>query len=317
MKRKQTPRILQIVGIVWALSHTITWGQGFVSLQNKFDIQGHRGFRGKWPENTWVGMHAALEAGVTTLEMDVVMSKDREVVLSHEPWMSTEICEGPGIGEGNAEPLNLYRMDYAQIRSYNCGSPKGHPRFPQQRAVVAYKPLLREIMDSVQAYCLGKGRDLPNLNIEIKSKAAWDGLYHPQIHDFVQAVVAVLGSSGMKERCIIQSFDERVPALVWQVDSGLQSACLVEYRRVWSRARFAEKVMGNWGKHAKVYSPHYLMINRRTVKQMQRRGVEVIPWTVNKPSMMKRLMRWKVNGIITDYPDILVSLRQTRAGQTP
>ncbi|MBM3929668.1 MAG: glycerophosphodiester phosphodiesterase, partial [Sphingomonadales bacterium] len=59
------------------------------------------------------------------------------------------------------------------------------------------------------------------------------------------------------------------------------------------------------------------MLNRRTVKQMQQRGVEVIPWTVNKPSMMKSLMRWKVNGIITDYPDILLSLRQTRAGQTP
>jgi glycerophosphoryl diester phosphodiesterase len=183
--------------------------------------------------------------------------------------------------------------------------------------VLAHKPLLREIIDSVQAYCIGNGRNLPYLNIEIKSKAAWDGLYHPQAEDFVQAVVAVIGSSGMKERCIIQSFDERVPALVWQVDSGLQSACLVDYRRVWSRARFAEKVMGTWGKQAKVYSPHYRMLSRRAVKQMQRREVEVIPWTVNKPLMMKRLMRWKVNGLITDFPDILVRLRQTRAGQTP
>jgi glycerophosphoryl diester phosphodiesterase len=321
------PRSLKFSKIFFCYFLSMAWvqfeviqgyGQGILFQDRPFDIQGHRGFRGRWPENTWVGMKAALEAGVTTLEMDVVMSRDGQVLLSHEPWMNPEICDGPGvIREPRFAPLNLYQMDYAQIRTYHCGSPHGHPRFVQQQSVESPKPLLSEILDSVRAYCQRNVREYPSFNIEIKSKPAWDGVYHPRVGDFVRAVVEVVALSGFKENCMVQSFDERVPGLVLQVDSALKRACLVEYTRVWSRTRLAGRTMDTWGEKAEVYSPHFRMVTKGTIKQMHKRGVKVIPWTVNNPMIMRRLIRWGVDGIITDYPDILVDLRQTRAGQTP
>jgi glycerophosphoryl diester phosphodiesterase len=285
--------------------------------KKSFDVQGHRGFRGRWPENTWKGMRAAMEAGVHTLEMDVVMSRDGYVLLSHEPWMNPQICEGAGIGKQEPESLNLYKMDYSLIRTYQCGSPQGHPGFPLQQSYDSPKPLLSEIMDSVMNFCQRNSREVPGFNIEIKSRPGWDSLYHPSVHAYVRSVVEVIHRSGLKERCMVQSFDQRVPVLVHRLDSTLATACLVEHRRVWSRSSYAQTVMSTWGRGSGVYSPHFRMLTRGTVKKLQGMGIKVIPWTVNKPLIMNRLMRWGVDGIITDYPDILVGLRQTRAGQTP
>ena len=100
----------------------------------KFDIQGHRGARGLEPENTIPAFILALDSGVTTLELDVVITKDKQVVVSHEPWISSSICldtAGNAIPEKDEKKLNIYQMTYDQVAKYDCGS-KGNDKFPQQ-----------------------------------------------------------------------------------------------------------------------------------------------------------------------------------------
>ncbi|MEM6803094.1 MAG: glycerophosphodiester phosphodiesterase family protein [Bacteroidota bacterium] len=112
------------------------------------DVQGHRGCRGLLPENTLPAFAKAIEIGVNTLEMDVVISKDKQVLLSHEPFLSHEICVGPEgeeISEENEREWNLYKMDYEQIKECDCGS-KAHKRFPDQEKMAVHKPLLKEVI---------------------------------------------------------------------------------------------------------------------------------------------------------------------------
>ena len=124
------------------------------SFSQEFDIQGHRGCRGLLPENSIVAMKKAVDLGVTTLELDVVISADHQVLLSHEPFLSHEICldsNGNEIYENNEKSYNLYKMNYDEIRKCDCGS-KIHPRFLSQEKVKTYKPLLSEMIDSVENY---------------------------------------------------------------------------------------------------------------------------------------------------------------------
>ena len=116
-----------------------------------FDIEGHRGCRGLMPENTIPAMIKALELGVTTLEMDAVITKDKQVILSHEPFFNHEITTLPNgkyVTEQEERNLNIYQMTFSQTQQYDVGL-KPHPRFPNQRRLKATKPLLREIIENV------------------------------------------------------------------------------------------------------------------------------------------------------------------------
>jgi len=130
------------------------------------------------PENTIAAFTACLDLDVNYLELDVVISKDKQVVVSHEPFMSADIClfpNGSAIPEDTAHQLNLYQMDYAEIKTYDCGS-KPHPRFPDQVKMNVPKPLLSEVFTEVQRKA-GKGK--VKYNIELKSQAQYDNVYHP------------------------------------------------------------------------------------------------------------------------------------------
>src|ERR1043165_717090 len=119
--------------------------------QTSFDLEGHRGCRGLMPENTIPAMIRALDLGVTTLEMDVVISSDRKVVVSHEPWFESDITtkpDGTFLTPAEAIGYNLFRMDYDSIKKYDVGM-KPNPRFPQQQKMKAIKPLLSDLLDSV------------------------------------------------------------------------------------------------------------------------------------------------------------------------
>ena len=114
----------------------------------KFDIQGHRGARGLKPENTIPAFITALDSGVTTLEMDVVITKDKEVIVSHEPWMSSAICADPlgkAISEKEEKKHNIYKMTYEQVKGFDCGM-RGNLRFPEQEKMQSVKPRLIEVI---------------------------------------------------------------------------------------------------------------------------------------------------------------------------
>ncbi|HET7896054.1 MAG TPA: glycerophosphodiester phosphodiesterase family protein, partial [Flavisolibacter sp.] len=129
---------------------------------SSFDKEGHRGCRGLLPENTIPAMKKALDLGVTTLEMDVVFTKDGQILLSHEPFFNHEITtqpDGSFVQESEEKSLNIYKMTYEQVKTFDVGQ-KPHPRFPQQQKMAAVKPLLRNLIDSIKTYCFEKGLPL-------------------------------------------------------------------------------------------------------------------------------------------------------------
>ena len=142
----------------------------------KFHVQGHRGARGLLPENTIESCIEAVKCGVDGLEIDVVVSKDGQIVVSHEPWMSPLFCSFPDgkpiITRHEAGSLFLKNMLYEDIKKYDCGS-RGNPLFPSQKPITAYKPTLYELVDAVQSYCKTAKLNLPFFNIEVKSHPDW------------------------------------------------------------------------------------------------------------------------------------------------
>jgi glycerophosphoryl diester phosphodiesterase len=132
-----------------------------------FDWQGHRGARGLMPENSVPAFLKALEFPVSTLELDVAISQDSQVVVSHEPWFSHHICslpEGGAVTEEQEARLLLFQMPYSEIQRYDCGI-RGNERFREQQAMPVVKPLLSDVVLAVEAYCRKSGRALPRYNI--------------------------------------------------------------------------------------------------------------------------------------------------------
>jgi glycerophosphoryl diester phosphodiesterase len=260
--------------------------------QTSFDIEGHRGARGLYPENTIVGFIEALTLGVNTLEMDVVISKDGQVVLSHDPTINCEICDYCGDGKEK----RIYQLDYSTIKTIDCGS-KGNSKFPEQKKMYAVKPLLTEVIDSVEAYI--KRNNLPPVyyNIETKSTPAGDGTEHPAPDVFAKMVYDVLKQKGILNRSIVQSFDPRTLQAIHQTDATATTALLV------FNADGFNKNIKRLGFTPAIYSPNYLLVNSKLVKACHAKGIKIIPWTVNDEDKMKKMKELGVDGIISDYPD--------------
>jgi glycerophosphoryl diester phosphodiesterase len=173
-----------------------------------FDSQGHRGSRGLMPENTISAMLKAIDLGVTTLEMDVVISKDNKVVVSHDPHFHENITttpQGEYLTKTEAAKHLLYSMTYDSIKKYDVGM-KPNPDFPYQQKTPAYKPLLDELLQVSEKYVREQGKTI-RYNIEIKSKTENDGIKHPPVEQFVDLVVNRLNRVNVMNRTIIQQVD--------------------------------------------------------------------------------------------------------------
>lgn len=276
--------------------------RGPSSSDSDFDKQGHRGCRGLMPENTIPAMLTALQLGVTTLEMDVVITKDKKVVLSHEPFFNHEITtrpDGSVVTEKEERSLNIFKMTYEEVKKFDVGL-KPHPRFPQQQKKAAYKPLLSELLDSVRQYMMAAKRPLPFFNIETKSIPATDDVFHPKPAEFVELLIAGIKEKEIEDRVIIQSFDFRTLQYLHQHYPTIKTAMLIEdFDR-----RGIEKQIEALGFNPTIYSPHYSLVNEALLNYCHERKIKVIPWTVNKKEDIERLKKMGVNGIITDYPDL-------------
>jgi glycerophosphoryl diester phosphodiesterase len=263
------------------------------------DLQGHRGARGLMPENTIPAFMKALELGVTTLELDVAVSKDGKVLVSHEPWLSHEIClqkDGSPISEAEEKGYNLHQMPYAEIQQYDCGS-KPHPRFPEQEKMVVHKPLLSDVIDSAEAYIQQHGLAPVHYNIEIKSMPEGDGLFHPAPEAFVDLVMQVLNEKGIAARSNLQSFDVRPLQIAHVKYPQMALALLVENEEGY------KKNIARLGFTPPIYSPDYKLVDEALMNWARKEGIKVIPWTVNDPGDAQKLIEMGVHGIITDYPD--------------
>lgn len=269
---------------------------------NQFDWQGHRGARGLVPENTIPAMHKALDLGAVTLEMDVVITSDKQVILSHEPFFNHEITtksDGSSVSKAEEKQLNIYTMSYAATQRYDVGL-KGNPRFPQQQKMAVTKPLLLDVIEAADQYALSKNKPLPFYNIETKSQAATDDQYHPNPKVFVDLLVAVIKHKKIADRVTVQSFDIRTLQYLHQQYPSIPTVLLIEDD---DQKTLAEQLQ-ELGFTPTTYSPHHSLVNEALVKACKAKKMKLVPWTVNDLATMKRLRALGVDGIISDYPNL-------------
>lgn len=282
---------------LFLLSLITLWSIGSFGQQINFDIQGHRGARGLFSENTIYGFQQTLKLGVTTLELDVVITKDNKVIVSHEPWMKASTCNGIT----SNKDFIIYKMKSDEVQSFDCGS-KHLKSFPQQQNKAASKPLLSEVFDSVDAFAQAHQLVLPFYKIEIKSSKKGDNTYHPSPEKFMQLVDEVIRAYNIEIRVIVQSFDMRVLQELKKINPKIPLALLAV------NVNGIKKNIRKLGFTPIAYSPLYLLTNRQTVKKAHAMNIQVIPWTVNKVSSMKRLIKIGCDGIITDYPNVAMEI---------
>jgi len=265
-----------------------------------YDLQGHRGARGLMPENTIPGFLLAVEQGVDTIELDVVVTGDRQLLVSHEPWFNHLITtkpDGAYVTEVEERDLNIFEMTYEQTQQYDVGR-RGNANFPDQQAIEVTKPLLAEAINAVEAFVEEQGLPPVKYNIETKSQPDWYGVYSPLPDEFVELLYNQLTSLDVLDRAIIQSFDPSTLIAMRERDPEVKLAMLV-YNEVQSVERMTEIL----GFTPDIWSPSYGLVTPLLVDKTDRLGMELIPWTVNNRSEMIRLLEMGVDGIITDYPN--------------
>lgn len=267
-----------------------------------FDKQGHRGCRGLMPENTVPAMLNALGLGVTTLEMDVVITKDKKVILSHDQWFGKDITtkpDGTYMGEREERKFNIYWMTYAETKTFDVGM-KPHPRFPQQQKMKVTKPLLADVIDSVNKDMMTRRRPFPFYNIETKTNPEFDGVFHPAPAEFVELLMAVVKEKGIEDRTIIQSFDFRTLQYLHKHYPHIKTAMLIED----FDKRTLEEQIKALGFSPTIYSPAYQLVNAELINKCHQQKIKVIPWTVNDKLKIDELKKLGVDGIISDYPNL-------------
>ncbi len=268
------------------------------------DLQGHRGARGLMPENTIPAFQRALDLGVTTLEMDVVINAEGHVVLSHEPWISAKICthpDGRKVTEDEEKRLRIYAMSDEEVSGFDCGS-RGHADFPRQQTMPVSKPLLGDVLRAVEAHPSASGRVPVRFNIEIKSRPEGDRLFHPEVREYANILYRVLQEFDVLERTTVQSFDPRALEAMHRLDPQVSTAWLISnpfgFRENLAQLSFIPDI----------YSPDYELVDQELIRAAHALNIQVIPWTVNDADTMRKLLSWGVDGLITDYPDLALKV---------
>ncbi|MBC8152534.1 MAG: glycerophosphodiester phosphodiesterase, partial [Bacteroidetes bacterium] len=265
-----------------------------------FDLQGHRGCRGLMPENTIPAFLKALDLGVTTLELDVVISKDKQVVVSHEPYFNSAFSIGPdgkSVGKSEEKGLNLYQMNYVDIKRYDVGS-NGNPAYPEQQKLKTYKPLLSEVIEQAEAYRNAKNLPAFSYNIELKSEPSEYNRSQPEPAAFCDLVQAIIKEQLPPKRrfadaITIQSFDFGI-LKQWRQGAEADKYPKVQLAALVENLRSPEKNMEELGFKPDIYSPYYKLLSQDKIARLHEQGIRVIPWTVNQRDDMTRLKTWGV-----------------------
>jgi len=270
----------------------------------QIDVQGHRGCRGLFPENSLPAFKKALDLGVPTLELDLVISKDKKVVVSHDPYMNHEIALDPSgneIPKADEQSYKLYTMTYDSIKTYDCGS-KFYPKFPKQQKIKTYKPLLEEVIDLAET----QSHHTIRYNIEIKSLPEWDGVFTPKVEEFVALALKIINAKGIANRVTMQSFDVRALEEIKRVAPEIDTSLLVDWNESINRK------LKSLSFKPDIVSPSFELITKRKVKKLHKKNIKVIPWTVDEEKDVNRMIDYKVDGIISDYPDRVMHILAVR-----
>lgn len=266
-----------------------------------FSTEAHRGGRGLMPENTIIAMRNAIDIGVTTLEMDTHITKDGQVVVTHDDYLSPSFMltpEGKEIPKADAKKYPIYQMDYTLLKQFDLGS-KFLAAFPEQKKIKTNIPLLADLIDDVQTY--SKGKKQPFYNIETKCSAKGDGIVNPGPEEFVKLLMDVIRKKGITPYVVVQSFDKRTLQILHKKYPEVRTSFLVDNKNT-----VAEN-LADLGFNPFILSPAFKMVNEDLVKQCHDRNIKVIPWTPNTKADIDNLKKLKVDGIISDYPNLLVN----------
>lgn len=270
------------------------------SQAQKFDLQGQRGARGIMPENTIPGMIKALDLGVNTLVMNAVISKDKQVVLSQEPYFNAEISlkpDGKAISLKDQKKYNIYKMNYDEVKKFDVGS-KVHNRYPGQQKFKAYKPLLEETIDTVEAYVRQNRLPKPNYSIETKLIPKGDGEFQPEPAEFVDLILEIVKRKKLEKRVTITSFDIRTLQYLHEKYPKIKTGLLIDEKEDF------ENNIQQLGFKPTVYSVYSVLVGKSLVDRCHEMGIKIIPWTINSTKEMKYLIGLGVDGLVTDYPNL-------------
>jgi glycerophosphoryl diester phosphodiesterase len=301
----------------------------FAASALAFDLQGHRGARGLAPENTLPAFQRALELGVTTLELDVGMTRDGVLVISHDPYLNPNITRDASDGFLEQRGPTIHSLTWAQLQAYDVGRIKPGTdyarQFPDQQPVDGTRiPRLADLFDLVKR----SGDGTVRFDIETK--------LHPDRPEetlapepFARALVDEIRRAGMAARAQVQSFDWRTLQIVQKIAPEIQTVYLTAQQRWldnvgaglpegsrWT-AGFQFKDHGSIPRMIKAaggrhWSVHFRDLDAQKAKEAQALGLKVLVWTVNDPSVMGRMLDMGVDGLITDRPDLARTLLEER-----
>jgi glycerophosphoryl diester phosphodiesterase len=318
----------------------IIWGMNTATAQSTasaFDLQGHRGARGLLPENTLPAFEKAIELGVSTLELDVGVSKDGIVVISHDRALNPEITRDAS-GEYLKAPVLVNRLTLSELKTYDVGrinpaSPYAQ-RFPEQQPIDGTRmPALSTLFKQVKSLDNKLGSKV-RFNIETKiSPDQHTDTVSPAV--FARKLMDVIREHGMQSRVTVQSFDWRTLQIVQElqkdVGKRVKTSCLTA-QQAWTNNITPVAGKKSWlgsvkaAEHADVpemvkaagcdtWSPYFADINAALVKKAQSLGLIVMPWTVNEAKDLEAVIALGVDGLITDYPNRALPILK-RLGKT-
>ena len=297
------------------VSVTNPFGQTWVydvDMTDYVDVQAHRGGAGLMPENTIEAMKHALDLGVNTLELDLQISQDGQIVVSHDPYFHHRYAIRPdGSHIQKEDPKEyIYTMPYSEVVKYDVGS-RPSEVWPEKACVKTVKPLASDLIDFVENYVKEKGLSPVRYNIEIKSKdAKGEGQNWPTYDRFVSECCKFLHSKHLGDRLVVQSFDVRALNYMHEkypefILSYLVDAKAGEFDAFMARLKFTPQWL----------SPHFSITDEALVQKCREKGMKIVPWTVDKPEDITRILDLKVDAIISNYPDRV--LQQTRGYLVP
>ena len=259
-----------------------------------FDLQGHRGARGHAPENTLPGFERALAIGVDTLELDVGVTRDGVVVIHHDRRLNPDLARGADGKWIEAPGPTIQSLTYAQLERYDVGrirpGSEYAKQFAHQQPIDGTRiPRLAELFELVK-------KSEVRFNIETKlSPDAPDETMPPE--PFARALLAEVRKAGVERRTTIQSFDFRTLTVVQREASVIRTAYLTSGKKGEPVPRMVHEARGA------IWSPDFRDLDARARSVARELGLQVIPWTVNNPADIARVLDMKVDGIISDYPD--------------
>jgi len=263
----------------------------FMAQTDSVEYFGHRGFRGLYPENSIEGFKQALALGIDGIEWDVVVNKDKQLVVSHDPFFESKFSLMPDGSEiVNEKSINIYQMSQVEIETYDCGT-KPHPNFPEQKKFTVHKPLLQDVFSQV---------DLSKASIlfEVKSQKKDDGIYQPEPKEYAELIKKEIELFDFKQKIIFMSFDVRMLEEIHAIMPEYKCVYLT-YLPLKSPKSFLKDL---------TFKPYalgmfYPTIKRNKTRKLKNEGIKTFAWTVNDQKISQKLIRRGVVGIITDFPD--------------